>query len=197
MVNKVLIEIWGYEWNPVDDRSIDQRSSYKDHHRGRRRADGGANRERYRNATRRASWTDATTHRRAGRRRACNRTFAQWHVRSGSVAAEVSRPPAFTGAAVGASCSKHTEAKTQLLRIRIEGKQRKLVRRADVDALIEGICGVVLTHLSGLPARCAPRGDLAIRRRIEQVVYEVRTEIANVCQEIADKCDEPPLSEQD
>jgi hypothetical protein len=28
-------------------------------------------------------------------------------------------------------------------------------------------------------------------------VYEVRTEIANVCQEIADKCDEPPLSEQD
>ena len=138
-------------------------------------------------ATRRASWTDATTHRRTGRRRACNRTFAQWHVQSGSVAAEVSRPPAFTGAAVGASCSKHTEAKTQLLRIRIEGKQRKLVRRADVDALIEGICGVVLTHLSGLPARCAPRGDLAIRRRIEQVVYEVRTEIANVCQEMGDR----------
>jgi hypothetical protein len=26
---------------------------------------------------------------------------------------------------------------------------------------------VVLTHLSSLPARCAPRGDLAIRRSID------------------------------
>ena len=42
MVNKVLIEIWGYEWNQAEDRSIDQRSSYKDHRRGRRWAGGGA-----------------------------------------------------------------------------------------------------------------------------------------------------------
>jgi hypothetical protein len=47
--------------------------------------------------------------------------------------------------------------------------------------------------LSSLPARCAPRGDLAIRRSIERVVFEVRTEIANVCQQMADKCGEPPL----
>jgi hypothetical protein len=36
------------------------------------------------------------------------------------------------------------------------------------------------------------RGDLAIRRSIERVVFEVRTEIANVCQQMADKCGEPP-----
>jgi hypothetical protein len=72
-------------------------------------------------------------------------------------------------------------------------EKRRELRRADVDALIDGIAGVVLTHLSSLPARCAPRGDLAIRRRIERVVFEVRTEIAKVCQEIADKCSEPPL----
>ena len=30
------------------------------------------------------------------------------------------------------------------------------------------ICGVVLTHLSNLPARCAPHGDLAIRRNMER-----------------------------
>ena len=48
----------------------------------------------------------------------------------------------------------------------------------EVNELIEGICGVVLTHLSSLPARCAPRGDLAIRRSIERVVFEVRTEMA-------------------
>jgi len=46
--------------------------------------------------------------------------------------------------------------------------------------------------LSSLPARCAPRDDLAIRRSIERVVFEVRAEIANVCQQMADKCGQPP-----
>jgi len=50
--------------------------------------------------------------------------------------------------------------------------------------------------LSSLPARCAPRGDLATRRSIERVVFEVRTEIANVCQQMADKHGEPPLDQQ-
>ena len=62
-------------------------------------------------------------------------------------------------------------------------KRRELVRRSDVDALIDDIAGVTLTALSSLAARCAPRGDLATRRSIERVVFEVRTEMANVCQE--------------
>ena len=81
--------------------------------------------------------------------------------------------------------------------MRLMEKRRELVRRADVDALIDGIAGVTLTALSGLPARCAPRGDLAIRRSIERVAFEVRTEIANVCQRMADEHGEPPLDEQD
>ncbi|SEC70914.1 hypothetical protein [Bradyrhizobium erythrophlei] len=96
-----------------------------------------------------------------------------------------------------AADAEHAVAKAALLRLRIEEKQRGLVRRADVDELIDQIAGVTLTALSSLPARCAPRGDLAIRRSIERVVFEVRTEIANVCQQMADKCSEPPLSEQD
>jgi hypothetical protein len=40
------------------------------------------------------------------------------------------------------------------------GGNRNVVRRADVD-VIDGIVGVVLAHLSSLPARCAPRVDLA------------------------------------
>ena len=92
--------------------------------------------------------------------------------------------------------AEHALAKAALLRIRIEEKQRTLVRRADVDELIDGISGVTLTALSSLPARCAPRGGLAIRRSIEPVVFEVRTEIAKVCLEMAEKCDEPPLDEQ-
>ena len=90
----------------------------------------------------------------------------------------------------------HVKVKTEMLQLRLMEKRRELVRRADVDELIDGIAGVVLTHLSSLPARCAPRGDLAIRRSIERVVFEVRTEIAKACLEMADKCSEPPLNEQ-
>ena len=46
-------------------------------------------------------------------------------------------------------------------------KRKELVRQDDVDALIDQIAGTVLTAMS---ARCAPRGDLATRRAIGQVV---------------------------
>jgi hypothetical protein len=72
-----------------------------------------------------------------------------------------------------------------MLRLRLMKEKNELVRRADVDALIDGIAGVTLTALSSLPARCAPRGDLATRRSIERVVFEVRTEIATLCQQMA------------
>ena len=58
--------------------------------------------------------------------------------------------------------------KTEMLQLRLMEKRRELVRRADVGALIDGIAGVTLTALSSLPARCAPRGDLAIRRSHRQ-----------------------------
>ena len=37
----------------------------------------------------------------------------------------------------------------------VDGTQRKLVRRKDVDELVDHICGTVLTHLSGMGARCS------------------------------------------
>ncbi|MET3968061.1 hypothetical protein [Bradyrhizobium sp. S3.9.1] len=67
-----------------------------------------------------------------------------------------------------------------------------MLRKVDVDKLIDQMAGTVLTALSSMPTRCAPRGDLATRRSIERVVSEVRTDLANVCQQIADKCGEPP-----
>ena len=54
---------------------------------------------------------------------------------------------------------------------------------------------LVLTHLSNLVAHCAPRGDRATRRNIERVVFEVRTEMAKVCQTMADEAGEPPVEE--
>jgi hypothetical protein len=89
----------------------------------------------------------------------------------------------------------HVAVKTEMLQLRLAEKRHELVRRADVDELIDGIAGVTLTALSSLPARCAPHGDLAIRRSIERVVFEVRTEIANVCQQMANKNGEPQLDD--
>jgi C-terminal processing protease CtpA/Prc len=50
----------------------------------------------------------------------------------------------------------HVAVKTEMLQLRLMEKKRELVRRSDVDALIDGIAGTVLTHLSGMSARCSP-----------------------------------------
>jgi hypothetical protein len=42
------------------------------------------------------------------------------------------------------------------------------------------------TRTAGIARRCAQRGDLSIRRSIERVVFELRTDIAKICQEMAD-----------
>ena len=47
----------------------------------------------------------------------------------------------------------------------IEEKKRTLVRRDAVDALIDQIAGTVLTHLSGMAARCSR--DMQVRRNID------------------------------
>jgi hypothetical protein len=77
-----------------------------------------------------------------------------------------------------------------------DGKEARTGAQGGCRCTDHDIAGVTLTALSSLPARCAPRGDLAIWRSIERVVFEVRTEIANVCQQMADKCGEPSLDEQ-
>ena len=89
----------------------------------------------------------------------------------------------------------HVKVKTEMQQLRLMQKKRELVGRTDVDELIDQIAGVTLTALSCLPVRCAPRGDLAIRHSIERVVFEVHTEIANVCKRMADKGGEPPVEE--
>ena len=85
----------------------------------------------------------------------------------------------------------HVALKTEMLQLRLLEKRRKLVRREDADALIDEICGVVLTHLSGMSARCSR--DPLIRRSIDAVVHQVRTELAQVCTKLADKRGEPQL----
>jgi hypothetical protein len=85
----------------------------------------------------------------------------------------------------------HVKVKTEMLQLRLMEKQRKLVRREDANELLDEICGVVLTHLSGMGARCSR--DLAVRRNIDAVVHQIRTEIAQACTRMADERGEPPL----
>ena len=74
-------------------------------------------------------------------------------------------------------------------------RQRKLVRRDDVNELIDAMCGTVLTHLSGMAARCSR--DMQVRRNIDAVVMQIGREIAAACLAKADEWNEPPLDEQD
>jgi hypothetical protein len=68
------------------------------------------------------------------------------------------------------------------------------VRRDAVNELIDQIACTVLTHLSGMAARCS--NDLTARRKIDQVVFQVRCEISEACCVIADAVGEPPFEQQ-
>ena len=81
-----------------------------------------------------------------------------------------------------------------MLQLHLIEKKRELLRREDFDGAIDSIAGVVLTHLSGMAARCS--NDLIVRRKIDTVVYEIRKEMAKVALEMADKNGEPPLKQQ-
>jgi hypothetical protein len=52
-----------------------------------------------------------------------------------------------------------------------------------VNALLDETCVVLLTHLSGMAARCSP--DLTVRRKINQVVFQIRREISEACSVMA------------
>jgi hypothetical protein len=94
-----------------------------------------------------------------------------------------------------AADAAHVAVKTEMLQLRLMEKKRELVRRDDVNELIDRICGITLTHLSGMAARCSR--DMVVRRNIDAVVHQIRTEIAQACSKMGDECGEPPLDEQD
>src|SRR6476660_7854387 len=70
----------------------------------------------------------------------------------------------------------HVKVKTEMLQLRLMEKKRELVRMDEVNELPDQLAGVLLTHLSGMAARCSP--DLTVRRKIDQVVFEIRREIS-------------------
>jgi phage terminase Nu1 subunit (DNA packaging protein) len=88
----------------------------------------------------------------------------------------------------------HVKVKTEMRQLRLVEKKRELVRRTDVDALIDEIAGTVLTHLSGMTARCSR--DMLGRRNIDAMVTQIRRDISDACSQAADARNEPLLDEQ-
>jgi hypothetical protein len=82
-------------------------------------------------------------------------------------------------------------AKAELMRIRIAEKKRELILARDHETFVEKLVGLFLSRLSGFAARCGGR-DLAVRREIDAAVFDLRTEIAEACQQRANECGEPP-----
>jgi hypothetical protein len=83
-----------------------------------------------------------------------------------------------------------------MLQLRLMEKKHELVRRADVDELIDRICGTMLTKLGGWPARIAGQ-DFGLRRKAESVLHQRRVEMSEAATKLADESGEPPLDEQD
>jgi predicted ThiF/HesA family dinucleotide-utilizing enzyme len=52
------------------------------------------------------------------------------------------------GASGGEADADHVKVKTEMLQLKLASARREMVRRADVDALIDDIAGVTLTALS-------------------------------------------------
>jgi hypothetical protein len=87
------------------------------------------------------------------------------------------------------------KAKTELVAIRVREKERELIEFDEAKEATEKAIGIVLTAMSGMAARCGG-SDLQLRRKIDQVVYETRVQLANTFNRFADEAGEPPLLQE-
>jgi hypothetical protein len=90
-------------------------------------------------------------------------------------------------AAADADLQRH---KARLLEMKIAKQERETMLVSEHNAFVDQAIGLVLTHLSGWPARIGGH-DLALRRKAEALIFELHTEIANECQRLAGEQDEP------
>ena len=88
-----------------------------------------------------------------------------------------------------AAHAEYAKQKARLLELRIARQERSLMLVSDHDAVIDELCGIVLTKLGGWPARIGGT-NLDVRRRAEFVLRELRTEIAVTCLRLADESGE-------
>ena len=81
-------------------------------------------------------------------------------------------------------------AKSELIRLRIAEKERHLIPLEEAVGHMDEVVGLFISRLSGFTARCGSR-DLAVRRAIDQAVYDLRLELSQAATKLADKRGEP------
>ena len=84
-----------------------------------------------------------------------------------------------------AAADRLREAKAIAVEMRTQREAHNLIETDEALAVVEDQGGIVLTVLGGLSARVAGR-DLTLRRKIEDVIYELRTAMADRMREQAE-----------
>ncbi|MCG2665316.1 hypothetical protein ACFPFP_00040 [Bradyrhizobium sp. GCM10023182] len=77
--------------------------------------------------------------------------------------------------------AQYQRAKARHLELENARKEKQLMEVEDHVAAVDEIVGIMLTHLSGLPARCTR--DLTTRRSMEAAILQMRQEIADTAAE--------------
>ena len=70
-------------------------------------------------------------------------------------------------------------------------KKREPIELEEAKVVMDKAIGITLTAMSGVSARIAGC-DLHQRRKIDQIVYETRVELANIFNKLANEAGEPP-----
>jgi hypothetical protein len=81
--------------------------------------------------------------------------------------------------------SRVRDARAHEIEVRTAERQGRLVSLEDYFAMIDGICGVTRSELSGLPARFTR--DLALRKSLEREIYGALERIADAAAATAER----------
>ena len=82
-------------------------------------------------------------------------------------------------------------SKSEMLQIRIAERKKELMMASECYGLLDEVHGLFMTHLSSLPAKIGGR-DLAMRRKVEAAIYDMRVELSNEAAKRANERGEPP-----
>jgi hypothetical protein len=88
--------------------------------------------------------------------------------------------------------SAFTQAKAELLQIRIAERKKELMLASECYEMQDEMFGLFMTALSSLPAKIGGR-DLARRREVERAIYDMRVELSAAATAKANERGEPDL----
>ncbi len=89
-----------------------------------------------------------------------------------------------------------TQAKAELIRIRIAEKQKVLILADEAMGVGEELIGAMLTAMHGMAPRVArlAGNSIAVRREVDAIVYETRVALANTFNKFAEEAaGKPPI----